>query len=193
MPATRTERQAQDVRSRLKAFALGLPGAWEAHPWGESVVKVGKKVFVFLGLEVDHPDGPGMTVKARRFAPAGPGPARGRADRIRPWQGWLGDPQAPAERPSVRGPLRMDRGELPDGGAEEARRRARDPRLGASSLGLAPSIASSCRSNSSPVAASWDVRRGRCRAASIRPTAGCPSSGRGRSSAGRRETASGNP
>lgn len=28
--------------------ALGYPGAWIDHPWGESVVKVGKKVFVFL-------------------------------------------------------------------------------------------------------------------------------------------------
>jgi predicted DNA-binding protein (MmcQ/YjbR family) len=63
MPATRTERRAQQVRSRLKVFALGFPGAWEDHPWDESVVKVGKKVFVFLGLDVDHPDGPGITVK----------------------------------------------------------------------------------------------------------------------------------
>jgi predicted DNA-binding protein (MmcQ/YjbR family) len=39
------------VRRRLKEFALGLPGAWLDHPWDEDVVKVGKKVFVFLGLE----------------------------------------------------------------------------------------------------------------------------------------------
>jgi predicted DNA-binding protein (MmcQ/YjbR family) len=32
------------------AFAAGLPEAWEAHPWGESVFKVGKKVFVFFGV-----------------------------------------------------------------------------------------------------------------------------------------------
>ena len=39
------------MRRRLKEFALRLPHAWLDHPWGEDVVKVGKKVFVFLGLE----------------------------------------------------------------------------------------------------------------------------------------------
>ena len=33
----------------VRDYALGLPEAWEDHPWGESVAKVGKKVFVFLG------------------------------------------------------------------------------------------------------------------------------------------------
>jgi predicted DNA-binding protein (MmcQ/YjbR family) len=44
------------------AFALGFPGAYEDHPWGEDVAKVKNKVFVFLG----HPDEPstlGMSVK----------------------------------------------------------------------------------------------------------------------------------
>jgi predicted DNA-binding protein (MmcQ/YjbR family) len=46
----------------LRAFALGLPEAWEDHPWGENVAKVGKKVFVFFGLpDAEHPFG--MTVK----------------------------------------------------------------------------------------------------------------------------------
>ncbi|HEX5265586.1 MAG TPA: MmcQ/YjbR family DNA-binding protein [Acidimicrobiales bacterium] len=34
----------------LRKAALALPGTWEDHPWGEVVVKVGKKVFVFMGL-----------------------------------------------------------------------------------------------------------------------------------------------
>jgi predicted DNA-binding protein (MmcQ/YjbR family) len=50
-----------DTRRRVLAFALGLPGAYEDHPWDEDVAKVGTKVFVFLG----QPDlrEPGMTVK----------------------------------------------------------------------------------------------------------------------------------
>lgn len=41
----------RSAKQRLLTFALSLPGAWEAHPWGETVAKVGKKVFVFFGHE----------------------------------------------------------------------------------------------------------------------------------------------
>ena len=37
------------MKAELLEFALALPEAWEDHPWGESVAKVGKKVFVFFG------------------------------------------------------------------------------------------------------------------------------------------------
>ena len=37
----------------LRAFAGGLPGAYEDHPWDELVIKVNKKVFVFFGLETE--------------------------------------------------------------------------------------------------------------------------------------------
>src|SRR5258705_407783 len=44
----------------LKKYASEKPGAWEDHPWGETVYKIGKKVFVFLG----HADsGYGMSCK----------------------------------------------------------------------------------------------------------------------------------
>jgi predicted DNA-binding protein (MmcQ/YjbR family) len=35
----------------LLGFALSLPEAWEDHPWGDTVVKVRKKIFVFVGSE----------------------------------------------------------------------------------------------------------------------------------------------
>jgi predicted DNA-binding protein (MmcQ/YjbR family) len=37
------------VREKVRAFALSFPGASEDHPWGEDVVKVRGKIFVFLG------------------------------------------------------------------------------------------------------------------------------------------------
>jgi predicted DNA-binding protein (MmcQ/YjbR family) len=35
----------------LLAFALSLPEAWEDNPWGDTVVKVRKKIFVFVGSD----------------------------------------------------------------------------------------------------------------------------------------------
>ena len=50
------------TRRKILRFALTLPEAYEDHPWGESVGKVNKKVFVFLGTGED-PDAAGMSVK----------------------------------------------------------------------------------------------------------------------------------
>src|SRR5215213_7725580 len=50
------------TRDRLRTFALALPGAWEDFPWGDRVVKVDKKIFVFLGLD-EPPDAHGIGVK----------------------------------------------------------------------------------------------------------------------------------
>jgi predicted DNA-binding protein (MmcQ/YjbR family) len=47
--------------TELEAFALSLPEAWADSPWGDRVVKVGKKIFVFLSSE--SADRPGITVK----------------------------------------------------------------------------------------------------------------------------------
>ena len=43
----------RDTAAALREFALGLPGAYEDFPWGELVIKVKKKVFVFLGRAED--------------------------------------------------------------------------------------------------------------------------------------------
>ena len=41
----------QKLREALREHALALPETHEDHPWGESVVKVRRKVFVFLGAD----------------------------------------------------------------------------------------------------------------------------------------------
>ena len=50
------------TRDRVRAFALGLPGAYEDNPWDESVAKVNGKIFVFFGTDDPGKDR-GMSVK----------------------------------------------------------------------------------------------------------------------------------
>jgi predicted DNA-binding protein (MmcQ/YjbR family) len=47
----------------LLKHALGFPEAYEDHPWGETVVKVNKKIFVFFGVPAEDGDGIGIGVK----------------------------------------------------------------------------------------------------------------------------------
>ena len=51
------------LAERLLERALRYPGAHEDHPWGELVVKVDGKVFVFLGHPGDDPARVGLSVK----------------------------------------------------------------------------------------------------------------------------------
>jgi len=51
------------LAEEVRAFAFGLPEAWEDHPWGESVAKVGKKVFVFFGADQPADGGCWLGVK----------------------------------------------------------------------------------------------------------------------------------
>ena len=62
-PMSETPGMANVVRETLRTFALGQPGAYEEFPWGESVVKVNKKVFVFLGMEPAADAGLSFSVK----------------------------------------------------------------------------------------------------------------------------------
>ena len=52
-----------DLNAQVRAFAFSLPEAWEDHPWGESVAKVGKKVFVFFGEGAPSDGTANFTVK----------------------------------------------------------------------------------------------------------------------------------
>jgi predicted DNA-binding protein (MmcQ/YjbR family) len=54
---------ARKTEALLRAFALGYPGTHEDFPWGERVVKVKGKVFVFLNRSGDTLH---MTVKLPR-------------------------------------------------------------------------------------------------------------------------------
>lgn len=40
-----------NLYDELLSYALSLPEAWEDHPWGDTVVKVRKKIFLFLGQD----------------------------------------------------------------------------------------------------------------------------------------------
>ncbi|MFD5738856.1 MmcQ/YjbR family DNA-binding protein [Streptomyces massasporeus] len=57
-------RNALKKWEKVRAFALGLPDAVEEFPWGESVAKVNRKVFVFLGVQ-DGSYPLGVTVKLK--------------------------------------------------------------------------------------------------------------------------------
>ena len=57
-PDDRDRVTATDLLEELRRAAFAFPEAWEDHPWGESVAKVGKKVFVFFGsTDGDEPFG----------------------------------------------------------------------------------------------------------------------------------------
>jgi predicted DNA-binding protein (MmcQ/YjbR family) len=55
------KKNAAAVVSEVEQFALSLPEAWADSPWGDRVVKVGKKIFVFLSRPDSEPQG--LTVK----------------------------------------------------------------------------------------------------------------------------------
>ena len=51
------------IYERIRKHALSFPEAYEEHPWGERVAKVGKKVFVFFGSGDDPGQPYGFSVK----------------------------------------------------------------------------------------------------------------------------------
>ena len=91
-------RRQQKAAAQLKAFALDLPGAWEDHPWGDTVVKVGKKVFVFLGaadrvsMSTKLPESHDAAMTMPFTSPTGYGLGRG---------GWVTSAFEPGDDPPV--------------------------------------------------------------------------------------------
>jgi predicted DNA-binding protein (MmcQ/YjbR family) len=52
------------TRARLLAYCLSKPGAWQDEPWGDgTVVKVGPRIFAFLGAEPEPGAPPAVGLK----------------------------------------------------------------------------------------------------------------------------------
>jgi len=109
--------EIKKAAAALRAFALQFAGAHEDFPWGERVVKVAKKVFVFLGRDGDVLS---ISVKLSDSAsvalelPLPNQPPMGWAKR-----GWVTATFSASARPPRRSPVRVDPRELPRGRTEE--------------------------------------------------------------------------
>ena len=50
-------------REHAQTYALTFPGAYAEHPWGQTVIKVNKKVFLFVNGAIAPEDGVSLSVK----------------------------------------------------------------------------------------------------------------------------------
>jgi predicted DNA-binding protein (MmcQ/YjbR family) len=50
-------------REHAQAYALSLPEAYAEHPWGQTVIKVRRKVFLFVNGAIAPEDGVSLGVK----------------------------------------------------------------------------------------------------------------------------------
>ena len=86
------------IHDALRAFALGLPEAWEDHPWEDTVTKVRKKIFVFHGraeepsIAVKLPESAELALQAPGAAPTGYGLGR---------SGWVSIPLTEPDAPPL--------------------------------------------------------------------------------------------
>ena len=80
MIVKRSTRATSAHLSRIKTYCLQYPESHEDHPWGESVIKVRNKVFVFLGspgpelsLSVKLPESQSFAMMLPQTRPTGYG------------------------------------------------------------------------------------------------------------------------
>jgi 23S rRNA (guanosine2251-2'-O)-methyltransferase len=107
----------------LRKYALSFPDAVEEFPWGERVIKVRGKIFVFLGIIEDTlrigmklPTSFEMALTLRYVI----------ADRLRAWPSRMGDREGPSPCQARHRALQgLDRSELSRCRAQETCRRAR--------------------------------------------------------------------
>ncbi len=104
-----TKTQARQAEAALRELALSYPEAHEDFPWGERVIKVKKKIFLFLGRGGGKDDGLTLATKL---------PESGLAALALPFveptgyglgQGGMGDAELRAARetaPRIAAPLR---------------------------------------------------------------------------------------
>lgn len=99
VPLVAAPRPLKRIDDELFAFAMSYPQAHEDHPWGERVVKVKAKVFVFFGrpgdglhMTVKLPDSGAIALALPFVAPTGYG--LGKA-------GWVSATFGPRDRPPV--------------------------------------------------------------------------------------------
>jgi predicted DNA-binding protein (MmcQ/YjbR family) len=50
-------------RDHAQVYALTFPGAYAEHPWGQTVIKVKRKVFLFVNGAIAPEDGVSLSVK----------------------------------------------------------------------------------------------------------------------------------
>jgi predicted DNA-binding protein (MmcQ/YjbR family) len=50
-------------REHAQVYALSFPGAYAEHPWGQTVIKVKRKVFLFVNGAIAPQDGVSLSVK----------------------------------------------------------------------------------------------------------------------------------
>jgi predicted DNA-binding protein (MmcQ/YjbR family) len=53
-------------RDHAQTYALSFPGAYAEHPWGQTVIKVKRKVFLFVNGAIAPEDGVSLSVKLPR-------------------------------------------------------------------------------------------------------------------------------